>query len=124
METDPPPALKIEKSREYSTEAGEDIDSKTTKKMEKGGYVDDNICGGTKAETENMIGEVTDKDSDLFFLGTVAQIFAKVGMKPKVMVRIGETDDKFLHKLGGTVLGYNWYVRNDKIVFKLVVNLN
>ena len=53
-----------------------------------------------------MIGEVNEEGGEFFFSGTVAQVFAEVDMRPKVMVRSRETEERFLNKLGGSVLGY------------------
>ena len=44
-----------------------------------------------------MIGEVTEEGGEFFFYGTVARVFADVGMRPKVIVRSGETEERFLN---------------------------
>ena len=115
---DRPATLNMGKSKEYATEAGRVIDPQTTKKIEKGGYVDNNICGGTKAKMKNMIIKVTDKDGDLFFFGTLAQIFYQSRHESQ------GNGQNWRDRFGGTVIGYNWDVWNNKIVFKLVLNLN
>ena len=56
-----------------------------------------------------MIGKVSVDDDGVYsYSGTVAQILALGGFKPKVMVRSGEKDDEAILKLGDGVLCIPW----------------
>ena len=121
---DRPAAVCMEKSRLIAIEAGKDIDPELVERMNKGGYVNDNVNGGTEAEIDKMVGEITEKDGEFFYSGTVARVFDLIGMRPKVMVRSGEQDPRFLDKLGGSVLGYRWSAKEDEIVMKIVANIS
>ena len=46
-----------------------------------------------------------------------------VGLKLKVMIASGDSDQERLDILGDKVLGHIWWPTEDKIVFRIVVNL-
>ena len=51
-------------------------------------------------------------------------MFAQVGLKPKVIIRSGKTNQKFIDKLVGAVLGYPWDPSLDELTIKLKVNVS
>ena len=65
----------MEKSRLIAIEVGKDIDPEMVERINKGGYVDDNVNGVTKAEIDKMVGEITEKDGEFFYSGTVPGVF-------------------------------------------------
>ena len=75
------------------------------------------------ADISRMIGYVSEVGRELHYSGTMSQIFAEVGMRPKVMVGRGEVDERFIKKLGGSVLGYTWDACHDDIKMKFSVNV-
>ena len=85
---DRPAAVLMEEARRLAMVQGEAIDPELTKRMEQGGYVDDNICGGTSTEMDRMIGSVSEEEGEYRYTGTISQVFAEVGMMPKVNVRV------------------------------------
>ena len=54
---------------------------------------------------------------------TLPRIFKLVGLKLKVMTASGDSDKERLDILGDKVLGHIWLPTEDKIVFRIVVNL-
>ena len=121
---DRPAAMCLEIVKGIARDEGKAICEDTSKVMEKGSYVDDSIAGGKKEFIDKMIGKVTVQDNKYSYSGTVAQIYQQVGMSLKVMVRSGEQDQGAIDKLGDHLLGHCWKPREDKILFKIAVNLS
>ena len=119
---DLPAAPLLELTKKAAVEEGRHIDPEVAEQMEKG-YVDDGLGGGKREIIERMVGDVEEIDGQLHYSGVVSQILGKVSMRPKYMVRSGETDTRALDKLGGHVLGHTWDPPEDKIRFKLDVDL-
>ena len=69
----PPAAAFLELTKKKANELGRPICSATADQMEKG-YVDDGNGGGSEEMVDRMIGEVTQVDGQLYFLGTVSLI--------------------------------------------------
>ena len=86
--------------------------------------MDDNICGGSKEDIDQMIGDVEEQDGEFHYTGTVAQTFAEVGMKAKVMVRSGKTNPHYIEKLGRGVLAYGWEPAEGVITIEMKVNIS
>ena len=57
---DRPAAVLMEEAPAMAIRCGEKIDPVLTHRMIKGGYVDDNICGGTKQEIARMVGDISE----------------------------------------------------------------
>ena len=108
-------ALALELAKKKGAEQGVVIDPAASEIILRNTYVDDTAGGGTKAEVDRYMGEELPDGS---YTGTIPQIYALVGLKPKVMIRSGETDPVKLAKLG-KVLGHNWDATED--VLTLVV---
>ena len=121
---DLPASVLLELVKEIAAKAGAAIDEETAKKIFEDSYVDDNLSGGSPEQVEKMIGDCDEVDGKFVYNGTVSKILGLVGMTPKVIVRSGESDPRKLDKLGGRVLGHPWDAENDKLRFKLTVNLN
>ena len=115
---DQPAATGLEVAKEIAAEEGRSIDEDTASKMKKGGYVDDHIVGGSKAECANMRRKCSIENGEYHYDGTIAKILAQVGMKPKVIVSNKDEDDIAISKLGDTFLGYKWNVKEDVIGIK------
>ena len=93
--------------------------------MIKKTYVDDGSGGGTKNTVDRLIGkEIADKDGNLRYKGTVAQILALGCFSIKVMVKNGKTRPHIIDKLGGDVLGLAWDPASDSINMHLAVNVS
>ena len=72
---------------------------------------------------ELLMGKRVEADGHFYYDGTVSKILAEGGMRPKVMVRSGETDPKVIGKLGDGILGVPWRPEDDTIPFRLSLNL-
>jgi len=114
----------MEEARAMAIRQGREIDAELTQRMEKGSYMDDNISSGTTQEIDHMIGNILEIQGELHYSGTIARVFAEVGMRPKVKVRSGETDPDPIERLGGAMLGYSWDPSLDVIVIRLHVNIS
>ena len=110
-------ALALELAKKRGAEQGVVIDPAASEIILRNTYVDDTAGGGTKAEVDRYMGEELPDGS---YTGTIPQIFDLVGLKPKVMIRSGETDPVKLAKLG-KVLGLNWDATKDKLTLVMVV---
>ena len=78
------------------------------------------VGGGTREQVERFRGELVDG----FYNGTLARILALVGLKLKVMIASGDTDEERLALMGEKILGHIWRPTLDKFVFIVVVNLS
>ena len=54
------------------------------------------------------------------FSGTMRQILDKGGLKMKVIVSSGETDEAVKHLIGNKVLGYSWNATADSMAVQFV----
>ena len=59
-----------------------------------------------------------------FYDGTIAQILALVGLQLKVMVASGDSDQEEIELMGDKTLGHRWKPQEDKLVFRISVNLS
>ena len=64
------------------------------------------------------------KDDRPEYSGKVAKILSLGGMRAKVMVRDGETDQRVIEMLGGGVLGLPWSPGDDVIPYHVGVNIS
>ena len=101
-----------------------EIDLVLTKKLEKGGYFGDQVCGGRTHKINKVAGEVEENNGKFTYSSTISQVFAQVGLKPKVIVKSGKTNKKYNDKLGGSVLGYAWDPSFDEVTVKIKVNVS
>ena len=62
--------------------------------------------------------------ADGTFTGTMRQILDKGGLKMKVIVSSGETDESVKHLIGNKVLGYSWDATEDNMAVKFVMHLS
>ena len=114
----------LEVAKAKVADLGQDINPEAVA-MIKMTYVDDGAGGGSKETFDRLIGEETsDKEGNLSYSGTVAQIFALGGFTIKVMVWDGESRSPIIDKLGGGVLGLEWDPVSDYINMHLAVNLS
>jgi hypothetical protein len=104
---DLPAAPFLELTKKKALELGRDICPKTANQMEEG-YVDDGNGGGDDDFIDQMIGEITEVDGQLYFSGTVSRILDTLSLRPKFMARSGEKDKRILAKLGGPCLGCSY----------------
>lgn len=121
---DVPAAAGLQVAKELVAQEGRKIDEDTANKMEKGGYVDDQVVGGSKDECAKMRGECTVKDGEYYYDGTISKILELGGMRPKVIVANKDEDDAAIQKLGDAFLGYSWGIKDDVIKFQFVVNMS
>ena len=113
---DPPASTNLELTKEVASDEGKHIDEKAAEQLKKNGYVDDGLGGGKKHEVMRMRGNCVKTEEGLVFDGTVSQILATVGFKPKVIIVTGEDDPDILAKLG-PILGHDWSPGDDMITF-------
>ena len=121
---DRPAGCALEVAKQMIFEEGEKICPKTAKIMKRGSYVDDSNGGGDEETVELLMGKRRDVDGHYYYDGTVSKILAEGGMRPKVMVRSGETDPNVVGKLGERILGVPWRPEDDTIPFHLGLNLS
>ena len=117
---DLPAANLLEIGRNLTADAGEHIDPIAAKKIKKDSYVDDNVTGGSKEDIMRMKGE---RLPDGTYSGTMRQILDLGGLKWKVFVSSGETDDDVKNLIGNKVLGYQWDATSDQMGVKFQVYL-
>ena len=117
-------ACALEVAKKLILEWGKEIDQETAMKMGQADYVDDCNAGAeTKEEIDAYIGDVIKEGDKFEYTGTISQILGLVNWSAKVMVRDGEVDPVAIGKIKGQYLGLNWDPTEDKIVYKLKVNL-
>ena len=84
---DPPASICMETTKGVASEKGQHIDKQAADQLKKQSYVDDGANGGSKADVERMRGNIIKlEDGKLQFDGTIAQILATVGFKPKTII--------------------------------------
>ena len=111
--------LALELVKGLAAELGRSIDPEASHQLKTKTYVDDGAGGGSRAQVERYMG----KEVDGIYDGTLAQILSLVNLRPKVMVASGDTDENKLKILGDKVLGHVWLATEDKLVFRVAVNL-
>ena len=85
---------------------GKNIDKKAAEAVVDHIYDDDGMSGGTQEEVDRMVGSLeVQQDGALRYSGTVPQVLATVGLRPKMMITNGETNQKALTLMGNTVVG-------------------
>ena len=77
--------------------------------MEKG-YMEDGNSGGDEEMIDKMKGEILEIDGQLYFSATVSQILDTISLRPNFMAPRGESNNRILAKMEGTVLGLVWNV--------------
>ena len=112
--------LILELVKKLAADMGSDIDIEACHQIRNKTYVDDGAGGGTREQVERFRGELVDG----FYNGTLARILALVGLKLKVMIASGDTDEERLALMGEKLLGHVWRPPTDKFAFKVVVNLS
>ena len=118
---DIPAANLLEIGRNLTADEGWEIDPIAARKIKDDSYVDDNVGGGTTEEVKRMKGS---RLADGTFTGTMRQILDKGGLKMKVIVSSGETDESVKHLIGNKVLGYSWDATEDNMAVKFVMHLS
>ena len=114
-------ALVLELVKNMAARKGQEIDAEAAELLIKSMYVDD-LCGG--GSWEQVLRFRGLKNEDGTFSGTLSQILSAVGLKTKLIVTTGESDPEILEKFEGKVLGHGWDTREDKLAFKITVNLS
>jgi hypothetical protein len=118
---DIPAANCLEIGRDLTAEEDSEIDHVTARKIKDDSYVDDNVVGGTAEEVKRMKGV---RLPDGTFSGTMRQILDKGGLKMKVIVSSGETDEAVKHLIGNKVLENSWNTTDDSMAVQFVVHLS
>ena len=117
---DIPAANCLEIGRNKTADAGAHIDAVAAKKLKDDSYVDDGVTGGSAEEVRRMKGE---RLADGSFTGTIPQILKLGGLKLKVIVSTGETNEDVKGLIGNKVLGYEWNATNDEMAVSFPVYL-
>ena len=112
--------LILELVKTMAAEMGKEIDAEASHQIARKTYVDDGAGGGSREQVERFRGKLVDG----YYDGTLARILALVGLKLKVMVASGDTDQEKLDLLGEKTLGHVWRPTEDKLVFSFAVNLS
>ena len=86
---------------------GQDVDPEECLQIKNNTYVDDGAGGGSRLKVDRYRGEFLDGE----YNGTLPRIFKKVGLKLKVMIVSGDSDQEKLDILGDKVLGHIFIVR-------------
>ena len=121
---DPPASICMETTKGVASEKGQHIDKQAADQLKKQSYVDDGANGGSKADVERMRGNIIKLEGGkLQFDGTIAQILATVGFKPKTIICSGDDDPDITSKMS-KVLGLEWVPKEDIIRYKLNFNLH
>ena len=113
-------ALTLELANKIAAELGVDLDPAAVEVILRSTYVEDTAGGGTEEEVQRYIGE---EQEDGSYMGTVPKILGKVGRRPKIIVRSGETDPEKVDKVG-KVLAHSWHPQTDTLEFSVTVNLS
>ena len=114
-------ALILEIAKKMGADLGREIDPEAAEVLETSTYVDDTLGGGSPEQVDRYMGQ---RLPDGTYTGTLPEILANVGLKPKVLIQSGETDAELLEQFGNKVLGHEWRPSQDCLVFKLTVNLS
>ena len=112
--------LVLELAKRFAADLGKDIDSEACRQISEKTYVDDGVGGGSKAQVDRYRGVKVNG----VYNGTIPQILGLVGLKLKVMIASGDTDEESLKIYGNKVLGHTWLPTSDQFVFNVKVNLS
>ena len=116
---DRPSSCVLEICKDLTANAGESLDPEAARAIREDTYVDDGATGGDEETAQRLIGETfTAEDGSLAYTGTLSQIFERGGFRVKMIVRSGETNQRALEKMGGTVLGHKWDPTEDTFSFQ------
>ena len=116
---DLPAGLLLEVVKRRAAELGMEVDALAAQQILDNSYVDDIILGGDRDEVERMRGNLL---ADGQYSGTITQILATCGMRPKFIAVSGDQDPAAAEPLGGKVLGLGYHLGRDKITFKIELN--
>ena len=116
---DLPAGLILEVVKRRAAELGMELDPLAAQQILDNSYVDDCITGGSKEEVERMKGHLLANGQ---YSGTITQILATCGMRPKFLAVSGDQDPAAAEPLGGRVLGLSYNLGRDVITFKLDLN--
>ena len=86
-------------------------------------YVDDAVDGSDDKEIIDKLVGKKDPDTGKYD-GTLQQVCALEDFNIKEIICSGYLNDKAIHLLGDSVLGYLWFTQEDMMVVKLRVNLS
>ena len=114
-------SLILELAKDKAAALGDPVDKEAAELLRSSMYVDDLLGGGSWEQVARFRGEQKEDGS---FSGTLPKILSLVGLVAKVIVVSGECDPEILDKFGQKVLGHVWNPRDDKLSFKLAVNLS
>ena len=106
----------LEVAIKRTAQMNKDIDPDAALKIESDRYVDDIASGGTVDQVTRFVGDDATE-------GTVPKILARGGLRLKVIVTSGETNEEYLNKLGKSVLGIGWDAPTDSITINFTNNL-
>ena len=106
--------------KKLAAELGMEIDEEACHQIRRKTYVDDGAGGGSREQVERFRGRLKDG----FYDGTLARILALVGLKLKVMIASGDSDQEQIALMGEKLLCHIWRPTEDKFIFKVVVNLS
>ena len=121
---DIPSMTYLEIGKKMAAQLGLELDPLLCQQLRSMSYVDDGLGGGEESEMRRMRGDaVFAEDGTISYTGTVTQVLALIGCKPKIITISGETDQRILDKQG-PVLGIEWLPTEDEIFFKLKISLH
>ena len=112
--------LILELVKKMAAELGKEVDEEACHQISNKTYVDDGLGGGSREQVERFRGKLVNGSYD----GTLPRILAKVGLKLKVMIASGDSDQERIALMGDKLLGHFWKPGEDKFIFKMVVNLS
>ena len=111
--------LALELVKRLAADLGQNIDAEASHQIRSKTYVDDGAGGGTRSQVERFRGQLVDG----VYNGTLAQILRLVNLNLNVMIASGDDDEELLQILGDKVLGHVWLPTEDKLVFRVAINL-
>merc|ERR1712239_69874 len=114
-------SLILELTKKWSAVLGHEIDPQAAVLLELSTYVDDTLGGGSPEEVAQFKGV---RRPDGSYSGTLPAILSLVRLIPKVLMESGKTDPEILEQFGSKVLGHEWTLPSDKLIFRLAVNLS
>ena len=113
--------LMLEVAKKKAAEAGQELDSMAAEQLQDKVYVDDGVAGGSKEDVSRMMGQELEDGS---YSGTLPTMLGKFGLKPKFMVRTGDSRPEKAEPLGGKVLGMDYRLAQDEFVLKVPMKLH
>ena len=104
-----------------ATEKG--LDQRAIEALVDASYVDDGVDGDDDESVVDRLVGTKDADTGLYN-GTLQQVCSLGDFKIKEIIKTGDKNDKAVHLLGDSVLGYVWFTEEDVMAVKLRVNLS